>query len=188
MIFVPVFLVLPEGFQLRRGDAFFIGLFPDFALAPDLEVEPIGERVDDRNADAVQSARNFIGLAVEFSAGVQHRHHDFGGGLLFRGVHVNGNAAAVVDYGDAVIVVDVTLISSQNPAMASSTELSTTSQTRWCKPNSPVEPIYIAGRLRTASSAAENFDRSRVVLVPDCRALFGRGFFVAHEWCVSSEL
>src|SRR5690348_15103650 len=36
--------------------------------------------------------------------------------------------------------------------MASSTELSATSQTRWCRPNSPVEPIYIAGRLRTASS------------------------------------
>src|SRR6476661_2523610 len=35
--------------------------------------------------------------------------------------------------------------------MASSTELSTTSHTRWCKPISPVEPMYIAGRSRTAS-------------------------------------
>src|SRR5579863_1701404 len=35
--------------------------------------------------------------------------------------------------------------------MASSTELSATSQTRWCRPSSPVEPMYIAGRLRTAS-------------------------------------
>src|SRR5215472_3119744 len=35
--------------------------------------------------------------------------------------------------------------------MASSTESSTTSQTRWCRPISPVEPIYIAGRSRTAS-------------------------------------
>src|ERR1700719_4790060 len=46
----------------------------------------------------------------------------------------------------------VTLISSQYPAMASSTELSTTSQTRWCRPCSPVEPMYIAGRNRTASN------------------------------------
>src|SRR5712692_1464225 len=45
----------------------------------------------------------------------------------------------------------LTLISSQEPARASSTELSTTSQTRWCSPCSPVEPMYIAGRLRTAS-------------------------------------
>src|SRR6195952_4026936 len=35
--------------------------------------------------------------------------------------------------------------------MASSTALSTTSQTRWCRPRSPVEPMYIPGRLRTAS-------------------------------------
>src|SRR5712692_6480577 len=46
----------------------------------------------------------------------------------------------------------VTLISSAKPAIASSTELSTTSQTRWCRPIAPVEPIYIAGRRRTASS------------------------------------
>src|SRR5712671_6820597 len=45
----------------------------------------------------------------------------------------------------------VTLISSAWPAMASSTELSTTSQTRWCNPISPVDPMYIAGRKRTAS-------------------------------------
>src|SRR3954451_11006059 len=40
---------------------------------------------------------------------------------------------------------------SQYPAIASSTALSTTSHTRWCKPRSPVEPMYIPGRLRTAS-------------------------------------
>ena len=38
------------------------------------------------------------------------------------------------------------------PAMASSTELSTTSHTRWCRPVGPVEPMYIPGRFRTASS------------------------------------
>ena len=34
---------------------------------------------------------------------------------------------------------------------ASSIELSTTSYTRWCRPFSPMSPMYIAGRLRTAS-------------------------------------
>src|SRR5207253_1159248 len=38
------------------------------------------------------------------------------------------------------------------PASASSMELSTTSYTRWCRPAGPVDPMYIAGRLRTASS------------------------------------
>ena len=46
----------------------------------------------------------------------------------------------------------VTTISSQNPASASSTELSTTSNTMWCSPvPSDVSPMYMPGRLRTAS-------------------------------------
>src|SRR5207244_13196472 len=40
----------------------------------------------------------------------------------------------------------------QQPARASSTELSATSYTRWCNPRGPVEPMYIPGRLRTASN------------------------------------
>src|SRR5262245_29720499 len=37
------------------------------------------------------------------------------------------------------------------PARASSTELSTTSQMRWCSPRTSVSPMYMAGRMRTAS-------------------------------------
>ena len=40
---------------------------------------------------------------------------------------------------------------SQKPAIASSTELSTTSQMRWCSPLGPVDPMYMPGRFRTAS-------------------------------------
>ena len=36
-------------------------------------------------------------------------------------------------------------------ACASSTELSTTSDTRGCRPRWPVEPMYMPGRLRTGS-------------------------------------
>src|SRR5215471_3370306 len=46
----------------------------------------------------------------------------------------------------------VTVISSQKPASASSTALSTTSNTMWCRPvPSEVSPMYMPGRLRTAS-------------------------------------
>src|SRR3990172_7910217 len=46
----------------------------------------------------------------------------------------------------------VTVISSQKSASASSTELSTTSNTMWCRPvPSEVSPMYMPGRLRTAS-------------------------------------
>jgi hypothetical protein len=97
---------LAGGFELRSGDSFFVGLLPDFAVAPDFEIEPVGERVDNGDADTVQAAGNFVGIAIELSTGVKDGHHDFGGGLLFRGVHVHGNSAAVVNHGDAVIVVD----------------------------------------------------------------------------------
>ena len=45
----------------------------------------------------------------------------------------------------------VTLIFVQKPAIASSTELSTISHTRWCRPDAEVVPMYMPGRLRTAS-------------------------------------
>src|ERR1019366_2139863 len=47
----------------------------------------------------------------------------------------------------------VTTTRSQKPASDSSTELSTTSKTIWCRPlPSSVSPMYIPGLLRTASS------------------------------------
>src|SRR5450759_2070459 len=45
----------------------------------------------------------------------------------------------------------------QYPARASSTELSTTSYTRWCRPFGPVDPMYMLGRLRTASSPSSTW-------------------------------
>ena len=54
----------------------------------------------------------------------------------------------------------VTSMVVQKPAMASSTELSTISHTRWCKPLTEVEPMYMPGRLRTASRP------SRILISP----------------------
>jgi len=46
----------------------------------------------------------------------------------------------------------VTVMVSQYPASDSSIALSTTSYTMWCRPDpSSVSPIYMPGRLRTAS-------------------------------------
>ena len=38
------------------------------------------------------------------------------------------------------------------PAMASSMPLSTISHSMWCSPRDPVEPMYMPGRILTASS------------------------------------
>ena len=84
--------------------AALVGLGPDVAVAPDLEVELLGERVDDRDADAVQPARDLVAAAVaELAAGVEGGEHDLGRGLAQLRVLLDGDAAAVVDDGAAVV-------------------------------------------------------------------------------------
>ena len=64
-----------------------------------LDFQLFRQRVDDRDADAVEAAGGLIGAAVEFAARVQHRHDDFERGLLgkFR-MRVDRHAAAVVEH------------------------------------------------------------------------------------------
>ena len=88
---------------LRR--AALVGLLIDLLVAPDLELEPLGERVDDRHADAVQTAGHLVAVVVELAAGVQHGQHDLGRRPAAL-VHVGRNAAAVVDDRDRVVDVD----------------------------------------------------------------------------------
>ena len=61
-----------------------------------VDLELAAQRVDDRDADAVQAAGDLVAAAAELAAGVQHgqRHRD-GGHVLARG-GVGGDAAAVV--------------------------------------------------------------------------------------------
>src|SRR5258708_18906738 len=85
---------------------FFVALLRNGAIALNFEFEKVGKSVDDRDTDAVETAGNFVGVAVEFSACVENGKHNFGGGALFRGMHVNGNAAAVVEHGDGIVGVN----------------------------------------------------------------------------------
>ena len=70
--------------ELAVRRAALVALLIDLAVAPDLEVERLGQRVDDRDADAVQAARHLVAVVVELAAGVQHGQHDFGGRLAAR--------------------------------------------------------------------------------------------------------
>ena len=126
----------------------------DLALAPDGEAQPFGKCVHHRYAYAMQPAGNLVAVRVELAAGVQLRHHDFRGRALELVVLLDAgrNAAPVVEDRNRVVGVhgDDDLVA--KPASASSTALSTTSNTMWCSPvPSEVSPMYIPGRLRTAS-------------------------------------
>ena len=93
-------------FQLRQRNAALVALDEDAAVALDLEVESLGQGVDDRDADAVEAAGDFVGLVVEFAAGVKDGHDHFGRRLMLLFVHLDGNAAAVVDDRDRIVHVD----------------------------------------------------------------------------------
>ena len=122
-------------------------------VAVDLEHQAGRQGVDDRDADTVQAARDLVALAAELAAGVQRGQHDLGRRLLgVLGVRSDRDPRPVVDDPDAAVGQQRDVDPGGRPAMASSTELSTTSQTRWCSPLGPVEPMYMPGRFRTGSS------------------------------------
>ena len=65
-------------FQRRdRLPAVFKADKEDLALFVNRDFQPFAQRVDDRGADAVQTAGNFIGPAAELPAGMQHCKNRF---------------------------------------------------------------------------------------------------------------
>ena len=83
-------------FVQRGGLGVVVGLLVRLAVPVDLHVEPRGQRVDHRDADAVQAAGDRVGVGIELAAGVQDRHDDLDGGLALLRVHLGRDAAAVV--------------------------------------------------------------------------------------------
>ena len=81
-------------------------LAPVVAVGVDVELEPFGERVDDRDADAVQAARHLVARAAELAARVQHREDDLGRRLVVLLHDPDRDATAVVGDGDRVVGVD----------------------------------------------------------------------------------
>ncbi len=65
-------------FEAPGRIAVLVTLLVDLVVAPDFEVERLGQGVHDGHADAVQAAGDFVTVVVELAAGVQHRQHDLG--------------------------------------------------------------------------------------------------------------
>src|SRR5262249_39235168 len=84
------------GERTGRHAALLVALRPDRAAAADLEVEPLAQRVDDRDTDAVQTARNLVRRMLELAAGMQHGEHHLGGGFSRLFVRIDWNATTVV--------------------------------------------------------------------------------------------
>ena len=89
--------------RLAVGEAHLV----DLAVPPDAELQLLRQRVHHRHADAVQAARDLVGVLVEFSAGVELGHDDLGGRNPLPLVDARRDAAAVIlDRAGAVRVED----------------------------------------------------------------------------------
>ena len=75
----------------------------DGAVAAHLGDEPLRERVDDGDADAVEAARDLVALAAELAAGVELGQNDGEGGEALIGHDVDRDARAPVRDGDRVV-------------------------------------------------------------------------------------
>ena len=76
------------------------------AVGCDFDFDPFGERVDDRSADAVESAGVAVGIVAEFAARVQLGKDDLHAGDAHLFVNLHGNAAAVVHDRDGVVLME----------------------------------------------------------------------------------
>ena len=65
------------------------------------------KRIDDGRADAVQTAGHLVSSAAELAAGVQDGQADLHRRAAHLGMNAHGEAAAVVLYGDAAILVEL---------------------------------------------------------------------------------
>ncbi len=99
------FLRSPGDLQRAHWRATLVTLLIDVTVAPDLEVEPLGKCIDDRDANAVQTTRDLVGRVFKFAARMQHGQHDFSRRSTVRH-RINRDAAAVVDHGHRVVDVD----------------------------------------------------------------------------------
>ena len=82
--------------EIAVGQAALVALYVAFTFTLDGELEPIAEGIDTRDADAMEAARDLVGVVVEFTASVQLGHDDLSGRDSFFFMEVNRDAAAVV--------------------------------------------------------------------------------------------
>ena len=78
----------------------------DFALFVNLNLEPLGQGVDDGSANAVQAAGYLIASAAELAAGVQHGIDDLERGSAGLCLYIYWYTAAVIGNGNGVAWVD----------------------------------------------------------------------------------
>ena len=99
----PAFFRFPGVLEILEGLSLLVFLVPDLPFSPDLYREAFGKRVYNRDADAVETARDPVDLAVELSPGVKHGHHDLNGRFSRLLMDVDRNPPSVVFNRNALV-------------------------------------------------------------------------------------
>ena len=92
--------------HVGRGLASRELLAVDLPVAAHLGDEPLGERVHDRDADAVQASRDLVPVAAELAAGVKLRQDDGERRKSLLRDHIDRDARACVANGHGVVRMD----------------------------------------------------------------------------------
>ncbi len=103
VIVVPVSSRLPGDLHVGLRLAARVLLAVDLPVAVHLGDQPLGERVDDGDADAVQAARDLVAVAAELAAGVELREDDLERRAPLVGHDVDRDARSAVANGDRVV-------------------------------------------------------------------------------------
>ncbi len=93
--------------HLGDGHALLVALLVGAALAADGGHGPAGEGGHGLGAHAVEAGGGLVGALVELGARAHGGHHHLEGGLAGLGMHVHGDAAAVVAHEDGVVHIDL---------------------------------------------------------------------------------
>src|SRR5712671_2476329 len=96
--------------QLAGRFAARIALCIELLVASDLDIELVGERIDDREADAAETAGGLVELAAELAAGMKrgedHLQRRF---VLELGMGIDGYAAPVIAHSDDAVLIQLQL-------------------------------------------------------------------------------
>ena len=88
----------------RFAETIFLLMLVAFAV--DRQAQMVRQRIDHRDADAMQTAGNLVRVVVEFAARMQHGHDDLSRRHALFGVNADRNAATIVDHADRAVGMD----------------------------------------------------------------------------------
>ena len=83
-----------------------VNLLMHLPVATNGELQLAGQRIHHRHTNAVQTARNLVGVVIELTTGMQYGHDNFGGRDTLFLVDIHGDTTAVVLDGDGLIRMD----------------------------------------------------------------------------------